>query len=122
TTGTGPSAPPTSSQNTVYIQGTIDDADTGRGVEGAQIFILKPGISTAQAAADDTLTDDEVLTEGVADADGVYQTNDAIVRGRSYSVIVVAQGYRPVLADGGVNIPANAGNPFRVDATLRRNR
>jgi hypothetical protein len=122
TTGTGPSAPPASSQNTVYVQGIIDDADTGRGVEGAQLFVLKPGVSAAQAAADDTLTDDEVLTEAVADSDGVYQTDDAIARGRSYSVIVVAQGYRPILADRGINIPPNAGNPFQVNATLRRNR
>lgn len=122
TTGTGPSAPPPSSQNTVYIEGIIDDADTGRGIEGAQIFILKPGVSADQAAADDTLTDDEVLTEAVADSDGVYQTNDAIARGRSYSVIVVAQGYRPILANGGMNIPANAANPYKVDATMRRNR
>ena len=86
------------------------------------MFILKSGISTAQAAADDTLTDDEVLTEGVTDANGVYQTKDAIQRGKSYSVIVVAQGYRPILADAGVNVPSNASNPFTVDATLRRNR
>jgi hypothetical protein len=37
-------------------------------------------------------------------------------------VIVVARGYRPILADGEVDIPANASNPFPVDATLRRGR
>jgi hypothetical protein len=91
-------------------------------VSGAQIFILRPGISTSQAAADDVLTDSEVLTEGVSDGNGMYQTESAVPRGRSYSAIVVAQGYRPILADGGVNIPANASNPHTVDATLRRNR
>jgi hypothetical protein len=37
-------------------------------------------------------------------------------------VIVIANGYRPIVADNEVEIPANATNPFPVDAALRRGR
>jgi hypothetical protein len=120
TTGTGPAAPQPSSNNTVYIAGTIADADTGRGVEGAQVFVMKPGLSASQAVADDTITSDEVSTVGTSDAKGYYQSEEAIPLGQTYSVVVIASGYRPIIADNEVAIPANATNPFPVDATLRR--
>ncbi len=120
TTGTPPSAPPTSSNNLVYLQGTISDADTGRGVQGVQVFIMKPGISATQAAADDNVTASEVITLGVTDGAGVYQTQQPIPRGQAYSVIMIARGYRPIVADNGINVPADASNPHKVDATLRK--
>ncbi|MGH2592229.1 MAG: M4 family metallopeptidase [Anaerolineae bacterium] len=122
TTGSGPAAPPTSGQNLVYVQGTIVDADTGRGVAGAQVFILQPDLSATQAARDDSITSDEVLTLGVTDAKGFYQTETAIPRGQMYSAIVIARGFRPIVADDGIDIPSNATNPFQVDATLRKGR
>jgi len=122
TTGEGPAAPPTSSQDQVYIQGKIKNADTGRGVEGAQVFIIKPGLSATQAAADDAVRQDEVATLGVTDGNGVYQTEAAVARGQTYSVIIIASGFRPIVADDGVAIESDAGNPFEVNATLRRAR
>jgi Zn-dependent metalloprotease len=122
TTGSGPAAPPTQSQDQVYLQGKLADADTGRGVNGAQIFVLKPGVSASSAAADDNLTSNEVLTVGVADSSGTYRTEAAVARGQRYSAIVVASGYRPIIADDGVDITADATNPFKVDASLRRSR
>jgi len=106
----------------VYVQGTIADASTGRGVSGAQIFFLRPGLSASDAAADDNITGDEVLTLGTTDSRGFYQSQAPIPRGQTYSAIVIASGYRPILADGEVEIPADAENPFPVDATLRPGR
>jgi hypothetical protein len=63
-----------------------------------------------------------VLTSGVTDANGYYQTDDALPVNQTYSVIIIASGYRPIIADNGVEIPANATSPFVVDATLRRGR
>jgi hypothetical protein len=122
TTGTGPAAPQPTTNNSVYIAGTIDNADTGRGVEGAQVFVLKPGVSATQAVADDTITRDEVLATGTSDAKGYYQTDQAVPVGQTYSVVVVGRGFRPIVADDGVEVPADADNPFPVDATLRRSR
>jgi bacillolysin len=122
TTGTGPAAPQPTTNNSVYIAGTIDNADTGRGIEGAQVFVLKPGVSATQAVADDTITRNEVLTTGTTDAKGYYQSEQAIPVGQIYSVVIIGRGFRPIVADDGVEIPAGAGNPFAVDATLRRSR
>jgi hypothetical protein len=85
-----------------------------------QVFILRPGLSAEDAAADDTVSDDEVITYGVSDGNGYYRTNEAIPRGQRYSVIVVARGYRPILADDGIEIERDARNPVTADAELRR--
>jgi Zn-dependent metalloprotease len=122
TTGSGPAAPPVSNADLVYLRGTISDADTRRGVSGVQFFVLKPGLTAKQAAADDNLSADEILTLGTTDDNGVFQTQAAVPRGKPYSVIVFARGYRPILSDGEVSIPANASNPYAVDAQIRRSR
>ncbi len=122
TTGTGPAAPQPTANNSVYIAGTIDNADTGRGIEGAQVFVIKQGLSATQAVADDTITRNEVLATGTSDAKGYYQSDKAIPIGQTYSVVIIGRGFRPIVADDGVDIPANASNPFPVDATLRRSR
>lgn len=121
TTGNAPSAPQAAA-NSVYLTGNVVDADTRRGVQGAQVFIMKPGISATQAAADDQVTRSEIIASALSDANGLYQTDVALPVGRAYSVIIIARGYRPIVADDGINIPQNATNPFTVDATLRRSR
>ncbi len=120
TTGSGPAAPPTSSNDLVYVQGQLVDASTGRGISGAQLFVLRPGITARQAAADDNLTANEVLTLGTSDREGIYRTQEAVPRNQTYSVIIIARGYRPILSDGEVAIPGDATNPYRVDAEMRR--
>jgi Zn-dependent metalloprotease len=120
TTGNAPTAPPTGSNELVYIQGQITDANTGRGINGAQVFVLRPGITARQAAADDNLAANEVLTVGTTDREGVFRTQAAVNRNQTYSVIIIARGYRPILSDGEVAIPANATNPYRINAELRR--
>ncbi len=118
TSGTPQDTPKTSGNN-VYVTGIVKDAATGRGIEGAEFIILKEGLSATDAAADDTISDDEVLTFGTSDSSGLYQTNDAVPSGKTYSVVVIAQGFRPILADDGLKIPSNVTNPFKINATMR---
>ncbi len=122
TTGSGPAAPPTGSNELVFIQGQITDASTRRGIEGVQFFVLQPGLSASQAARDDNITSDEVLTFGVTDRQGIFQTEGPVPKGQRYSVIVFGAGYRPIIADNEVAVPGDATNPYRVDAELRRGR
>jgi Zn-dependent metalloprotease len=121
TTGTPQNVPQTA-PNTVYLQGTVVDADTRRGVQGAQVFIMKPGLSATQAAEDDQVTRSEIIASAVTDGNGFYQTDVSLPVGRAYSAIIIASGYRPIIADDGVALPSNAENPFTVDATLRKSR
>jgi hypothetical protein len=121
TTGGSP-APSVPAGNLVYVRGQIVDASTRRGVEGVQFFVIRPELTARQAAADDRISADEILTLGTTDRQGIFQTEAAIPRGQSYSVIVLGAGYRPIIADGEVSIPADARSPYRVDAELRRGR
>ena len=122
TGGGGPSAPKTKSQEQVYLEGTVTNSDTERGIEGAQVFILKEGLSATDAAADDTVQRSEVIASGVSDASGFYRTDVAIPRGKTYSAIVIASGYRPIVADDGIDVPSNATNPYQMDVTLRKSK
>jgi len=122
TGGTGPAAPPTGAQDQVYIAGRITDADTGRGVAGARVVLLNPGISASRAAADNNLSTDEVLTTGTTDTNGNYRIAVPVQRGRAHGVIVFAGGYQSIVADNGMNVPGNAPNPFIANAQLRRGR
>jgi hypothetical protein len=101
----------------VYLE-ALTNSDKGRGIEGAQVFIFKEGLSATEAAADDTVTRNEVIATGLSDASGLYRTDAAIPRGRAYSVIIIARGYRPIVADEGIDVPSGATNPYQVDATL----
>ncbi len=123
TTGQGsPSAPKTKSNDLVYLQGTVSNGDTERGIEGAQVFILKLGLSATDAAADDTVSRSEVIASGTTDAQGFYRTDVAITRGQTYSAIVIARGYRSIIADDGVEVPGDATNPYEIDATMRKSK
>jgi Zn-dependent metalloprotease len=115
----GPVSQPTASGDSVALQGTIRDSATSRGIDGAKIFVMKLGLSATDAAADDTITDDEVLTQGVADASGFYQTDAPVQRGKTYSAIVIAGGYRAIIADDGIKVPTNAKDPYTINATMR---
>lgn len=121
TTGNAPTAPQAPA-NSVYLRGNVSDADTRRGVQGAQVFIMRQGLSATDASADDQVTRSEIAAQAVSDANGLYQTDIALPVGQSYSVIIIARGYRPIVADNGIQIPQNATNPFTVDATLRKSR
>ncbi len=92
TTGNGSAAPPAAANNSVYIAGTIDNADTGRGIEGAQVFVIKPGLSATQAVADDIIMRDEVITTGTTDAKSYYQTDQAIPIGQTNNLCIVGPG------------------------------
>lgn len=121
TTGSAPSAPQSSS-GSVYVQGTIANSDTRRGIQGAQVFIMKPGVSASDAAADDQVTRSEIIAMAVSDANGFYQTDVALPVGRAYSVIIIASGFRPIVADDGIELPNGAENPYDVNATMRKSR
>jgi len=122
TGGGGPSAPQTKSKEQVFVEGTVTNSDTGRGIEGAQVFIIKQGLSATDAAADGTVSRSEVAASGVSDASGFYRTDVAIPRGKTYSVIVIGSGYRPIVADDGIDVPSDATNPYQIDVTLRKSK
>jgi hypothetical protein len=76
------------------------DATTGRGIEGAGVFVLRPGTSP------DAATKQDVIAAALTDANGFFQVKPPVKTGATYPVVVLASGYAP--AAGTVDVPANA--------------
>ncbi len=113
-----PTPTPVPAKQGLEVYGTIADADTGRGIPGAAFIVLKPGI-TVDAFQ---WTDEEVYTWAKSDRNGAYELPKPLVRGETYSIIVAAQGYRP-LAEDGVRIstdPKAVPSPFELNIRLQR--
>jgi len=108
-----PTPPPATTEG-LYIQGHVLDADTGQGIPGALFVVLNPGItidgwdgSTAQ-----------IYTSAETDANGYFELPAPLERGKSYSMIIWAEGYK---STGGDNIPVgDEPSPYEMEITLQR--
>lgn len=92
--GKGTTAPPNSppSANGVTLYGTITDASTGRGISGAYVYILMPGI-TYDVWETSGYSDALVYLVVQTDRDGNYRMPSTIDRNVPYTIVVSAQGY-----------------------------
>jgi hypothetical protein len=82
----------------IAVEGTVKDKKTRRNIRGATILVLQPGI-TAQDWVDNGQDGDEVLTAGQSDSQGAFTLADTLTRNETYSLIVVARGYKPIATD-----------------------
>jgi S1-C subfamily serine protease len=100
-----PSPNPNPRPNTkgVVLQGQIVDANTKRGVNGALIIILQPGV-TAEDFEESGFSEELVAAIGSADRSGHYRTAPALARGEVYTVIVGAKGYQPRVFENALEI------------------
>jgi len=97
TPGQSPQAP---TERLTTFQGRLVDATTGKGIEGAGVFVLRPGTSP------DAATKQDVIAAALTDANGFFQVKPPFKTGAVYPVVVLASGYAPVA--GTVNVPATA--------------
>jgi S1-C subfamily serine protease len=101
--GDTPGDTPAPATSGVILSGRIIDANTKRGVPGALLIILQPGVTYKQfqsSGFDEKL----VATIGTADRNGKYQTSPEIERGQSYTVVVGAKGYTPRTFENGLEV------------------
>jgi hypothetical protein len=87
----------------VVLTGQIVNANTKKGIPGALIIVLQPGVSFdkfEESGFDESL----VATVGTADRSGNYQTTPQIARGQTYTVVVGAKGYKPRVFEDGLEI------------------
>ncbi len=112
----GSETPPVRPKGTdgLVIQGYVRDADTGRGISGALYVVLKPDVSVSKWEGDE----DDIYTAAQTDDDGYFELPDALERGESYSIIVWADGYTPVIGDD-VEI-GDEESPFAVEIELQQ--
>jgi hypothetical protein len=105
----GPSSPGPSSPGAgrfTTLRGRIVDASTGAGIEGAGIFILRPGASPR------TATKQDIIAGAIADGNGLYEVSPRVRTGATYPVAILATGYEPVT--GTLEVPAGAPEVFTV--------
>ena len=119
TTGT-PVTKPAPSGGGVQVQGTVTDAATGNPIAGAVVYILKPGVTASQAAADGQITASEYLTEGTTDRNGKFVLKDRLPRGQTYSGIAIANGYKPIIADNAFQITNSDTDPYDLSVEMQK--
>ncbi len=105
----------------VQMTGRITDAETGEGIPGAMFIVLKSEYS----AEDFVWNQSQVLGLSLADSEGRFRIPELLPRGTAdepllYSVLVRAEGYLPVSADG-IIVIENTGSPVEINVKLSRN-
>ena len=96
----------TPSERLTTLQGRIIDAATGAGIQGAGVFVLRPGASPESA------TKQDIIASAVTDGNGFFQVKPAVKAGAAYTVVIMASGYPPVA--GTFDIPAAAPDVLSV--------
>ncbi len=80
----------------VRMMGEIVDAETGKGIPGALFVVLR-----AEFSVEDFLWDNEqILASSAADQRGHFEVPVQLAPDAYYSVVISAEGYLPVTADG----------------------
>jgi len=103
----------------VQLQGQIIDAETGKGIPGVTFIVLKadPALDTKSFA----WTMSQVYALSYTDSEGRFTLAKLLVpeSDKTYSILVVARGYLPVLTDG-VSITTKTKSPLIYNIELNR--
>ena len=92
-------------QGKVIFAGTVYDIDTNRPLEDVTILLLNPG-TTVQAFLDAPRSQWSrmIASEGSSNYRGSFFVNPPLLRGDTYSLIVVREGYSPLFIDDAVSL------------------
>ncbi len=101
----------------VLVTGIIRDADTQRGLPGALFVVLNPGVTVKQFLD----TEDESLVFNYAKTDqrGYFELTRKLTRGETYSLIIGAKGYQPILEDN-AQVPQDASSRLELTIDLQK--
>ncbi|NDJ75036.1 MAG: hypothetical protein GYB65_02150 [Chloroflexi bacterium] len=103
------------------MSGTITDAETGAGIPGAMFIVLEPEFSI-----EDFLWESrQIRSLSTADENGRFQVPILLRRGTEdepllYSIMVMADGYLPVSADG-ILVDNTTESPVEINVELTPN-
>lgn len=105
----------------VQMTGRIIDAETQEGIPGAMFIVLNSEYSVEDFVWDQS----QVLGVSLADSEGRFQIPVLLPRGTEddpllYSVLVQAEGYLPLSADG-IAVTEDTESPVEINAALSRN-
>jgi S1-C subfamily serine protease len=95
----------------VQVSGLVVDADTGVGLPGVLFIVLEAEFSVEDFIWDET----QIFARTITDSRGQFQIDRLLPYGEFYSVVILADGYLPVAADG---IELDPENPILEDGEL----
>ena len=95
----------------VKIESKVLDAASEAPVRDALVMILRPGVKAS--AVDVNRLDDQVLSWGRSNAQGDVSLKQPVPVPGTYTVMVVAKGYEPLMGEGELHLDANT--PQRFD-------
>ncbi len=87
---------PFSTTSGIQLNGYILDADTGVGLEGVTIILLSEDFSVE----DFVWSQEQVFATANTDRNGYFEVNRLLATETPYSIIIAAEGYLPMTADG----------------------
>lgn len=90
----------------VVIVSRVVDASDGKPIESAMIVVFKAGIG-AEDLHEDKI-DEQALTWGLTDADGVFRLDSPVPQGARYTVAVGADGYLPLIQSGALDLSSES--------------
>ncbi|MBX3083652.1 MAG: trypsin-like peptidase domain-containing protein [Anaerolineae bacterium] len=100
----------------IQLQGVVVDAETGEGIPGVQVILLK----VEYAVADFTRDRSEIYDLSITDTQGQFSMSRLLARdSRPYSMIVLAQGYLPLSSDN-ITIDDKTANPLVLRMELNK--
>lgn len=100
----------------VQVRGLIYDAETGEGIPGVTFILLSEEFSVE----DYVWRQDQIYATAVTDRNGRFQIDRPLEYGAPYSVILIAEGYLPITADGFEFDPEETPNPLDLTIPLTR--
>jgi hypothetical protein len=95
----------------VSLRGEIVDAETGLGIPGVT-FVL---ISDQFSVSDFTWSQDQIYALAITDRNGRFEIDRPLQIAAPYSIMIAAQGYLPVSADG---FEVNPEDPSPIDLSI----
>ncbi len=100
-----PSAVEAPGEGGVRISTKVLDAANEQPVRDALVMILRPGVNAKKV--DVNRLDDQVLSWGRSNTQGEVQLKQPVPVPGTYSVMVVARGYEPLVGEGELHLDAN---------------
>ena len=100
-----PSAVEAPAEGGVRISTKVVDAANEQPVRDALVMILRPGVDAKKV--DVNRLDDQVLSWGRTNTQGEVQLKQPVPVPGTYSVMIVARGYEPLVGEGELHLDAN---------------
>lgn len=102
----------------IVLRGRVYDANTRLGISGVSVFVVSEDFSAADFTT--LWSEEQLFSQAVTDLSGRFQVERPLQRDAPYSLVVIAEGYLPIAADGveinAENRPTDA--PIDVDIFL----